>query len=45
MPGTDAGVAPFKPYEVLPYGIVTLTKIGMTNLEALRAATSVAARR
>lgn len=43
VPGTDAGVAPPKPHDVLPYGIIALTSIGMTNLEALRAATSVAA--
>ncbi len=43
VPGTDAGTAPFKPHNVLPHGITALTRIGMTNLEALRAATSVAA--
>jgi imidazolonepropionase-like amidohydrolase len=43
VPGTDAGVAPFKPHDVLPYGLAALTGLGMTNLEALRAATSVAA--
>lgn len=43
VPGTDAGIAPYKPHNVLPYGIATLTTLGMTNLEALRAATSVAA--
>ncbi|MGH4027147.1 MAG: amidohydrolase family protein [Pseudonocardiaceae bacterium] len=43
VPGTDAGVAPPKPHDVLPHGITALTRIGMTNLEALRAATSVAA--
>lgn len=43
VPGTDAGLAPIKPHDVLPYGITALTELGMTNLEALRAATSVAA--
>ena len=43
VPGTDAGIAPMKPHDVLPYGLVALTGLGMTNLEVLRAATSVAA--
>jgi imidazolonepropionase-like amidohydrolase len=43
VPGTDAGVAPYKPHDVLPYGLVALTGLGMTHLEALRAATSLAA--
>jgi imidazolonepropionase-like amidohydrolase len=44
VPGTDAGLAPVKPHDVLPYGIADLTTwVGMTNLEALRAATSLAA--
>ncbi len=43
VPGTDAGVAPFKPHDVLLYALADLTELGMTNLEALRAATSVAA--
>ncbi|MGH4020181.1 MAG: amidohydrolase family protein [Pseudonocardiaceae bacterium] len=43
VPGTDAGIAPFKPHDVLPYGLEALTGLGMTNLEVLRAATSVAA--
>jgi imidazolonepropionase-like amidohydrolase len=42
VPGTDAGIAPYKPHDVLPYGIATLTELGMTNLEALRGATSIA---
>jgi imidazolonepropionase-like amidohydrolase len=41
--GTDAGVAPGKPHDVLPHGIRVLAQAGMTNAEALRAATSVAA--
>ncbi len=43
VPGTDAGIAPHKPHDVLPYALDDLTKLGMTNREALRAATSVAA--
>lgn len=43
VPGTDAGVAPSKPHDVLPYALAALSGLGMTNLEALRAATSVAA--
>jgi imidazolonepropionase-like amidohydrolase len=43
VPGTDAGIAPRKPHDVLPYGLAALTGLGMTNLEVLRAATSVAA--
>ena len=41
--GTDAGVSPAKPHNVLPYGVETLSTLGMSNLEALRAVTSVAA--
>jgi imidazolonepropionase-like amidohydrolase len=44
VPGTDAGVSPGKPHDVLPYALRTLVeRIGMTPLQALRAATSVAA--
>ena len=43
VPGTDAGLSPSKPHDVLPYGLTALGGLGMTNLEALRAATSVAA--
>lgn len=43
VPGTDAGITPSKPHDVLPYGLAALCGLGMTNLEALRAATSVAA--
>ncbi|ONI91091.1 hypothetical protein ALI22I_09980 [Saccharothrix sp. ALI-22-I] len=42
--GTDAGIASDKPHDVLPYGIAQLAgPIGLTPLEALRAATSTAA--
>jgi imidazolonepropionase-like amidohydrolase len=42
--GTDAGVGPNKPHDVLPHAVSTfLPAIGMTNAEALTAATAVAA--
>ncbi|WP_054047684.1 amidohydrolase family protein [Alloactinosynnema sp. L-07] len=42
--GTDAGIAPDKPHDVLPYGIAHLVDvIGMRPHEALKAATVVAA--
>jgi imidazolonepropionase-like amidohydrolase len=42
--GTDAGVSPGKPHDVLPYALRALVEqIGMTPLQALRAATSTAA--
>jgi imidazolonepropionase-like amidohydrolase len=41
--GTDAGVVPNKPHDVLRYGVSNFGAIGMTNAEALRANTSVAA--
>ncbi len=44
VPGTDAGVSPGKPHDVLPYALRALVEwIGMTPLLALRAATSTAA--
>jgi imidazolonepropionase-like amidohydrolase len=44
VPGTDAGVSPGKPHDVLPYALRALVEqIGMTRQQALRAATSVAA--
>ena len=44
IPGSDAGVSPGKPHDVLPYSLEALVEgIGMTPEEALRAATSVAA--
>ncbi|MBY8879939.1 metal-dependent hydrolase family protein [Actinacidiphila acidipaludis] len=43
--GSDAGIAPFKPHDVLPHGVRDLQGFaGMTPLEALTAVTSVAAR-
>jgi imidazolonepropionase-like amidohydrolase len=41
--GTDAGVGPNKPHDVLRYGVSNFSAIGLTNAEALRANTSVAA--
>ncbi len=41
--GTDAGIAPPKSHGVLPYGIEQLTQLGMSNADALRAGTAVAA--
>ncbi len=44
VPGTDAGISPGKPHEVLPFALRALVEmIGMTPLEALRAATSTSA--
>jgi imidazolonepropionase-like amidohydrolase len=44
IPGTDAGVSPGKPHDVLPHALAALVeRIGMTPLQALRAATSTAA--
>jgi imidazolonepropionase-like amidohydrolase len=43
--GTDAGVGPPKPHDVLPCGVAGLAAIGgYSPIEALRAATSAAAR-
>jgi hypothetical protein len=42
--GTDAGLGPATPHDVLPYGMATLAKTGMTNAEVLHANTCVAAR-
>jgi imidazolonepropionase-like amidohydrolase len=41
--GTDAGISPGKPHDVLPYGVEVLAHAGMSNAQALSAATSVAA--
>jgi imidazolonepropionase-like amidohydrolase len=44
IPGTDAGVSPGKPHDVLPYALqVLVDRIGMTPAQALRSATSIAA--
>ncbi len=45
VPGTDAGISPAKPHDVLPYSLRALVdQVGMTPQQALRAATSVAAK-
>ncbi len=41
--GTDAGVHPTKPHDVLRYGIAQLVLVGMPPLQALVAATAVGA--
>jgi imidazolonepropionase-like amidohydrolase len=41
--GTDAGIAPVKPPDVLRHALPQLTQLGMTPAQALRAVTSVAA--
>ena len=41
--GSDAGIGPLKPHGVLPHGLWMLTELGMTNADALRAATIDAA--
>jgi imidazolonepropionase-like amidohydrolase len=41
--GTDAGINPSKPHDVLPYGVAFLTRAGLTNAAALAAATSLVA--
>jgi imidazolonepropionase-like amidohydrolase len=41
--GSDSGIAPLKPHDVLPYSIRAMATGGMSNLDALRSATSQAA--
>jgi imidazolonepropionase-like amidohydrolase len=41
--GSDAGISPAKPHDVLPYSIMELAGCGVPNPAALRSATSVAA--
>lgn len=41
--GTDGGIAPFKPHDVLPYAIEQLAGLGVAPVDALAAATSGAA--
>jgi imidazolonepropionase-like amidohydrolase len=41
--GTDAGIAPPKPHDVLPYAVVMLTEHGFPVVDALRIVTSTAA--
>lgn len=41
--GTDAGLSPGKPHDVLPYALEALVDLGMSPLRALNAVTDVAA--
>jgi imidazolonepropionase-like amidohydrolase len=41
--GTDAGIAPTKPHDVLPYAVTPLVALGMTPAEVLVTMTAVAA--
>ncbi|MFD4669673.1 amidohydrolase family protein [Lentzea sp. NPDC058450] len=41
--GTDAGIDSAKPHDVLPHGVEDLPEFGMSTVDALRSATSVAA--
>ena len=41
--GTDAGIAPAKPHDVLRYAMPQLVDLGMSAAEVLRTITSVAA--
>lgn len=41
--GTDAGLSPRKPHDVLPYSLEALVDLGMTPRRALHAVTAVAA--
>ncbi|MFE0633369.1 amidohydrolase family protein [Streptomyces sp. NPDC058864] len=41
--GTDAGVAPFKPHNVLPHAVAELLGLGFSSEEALSAVTALAA--
>jgi imidazolonepropionase-like amidohydrolase len=42
--GTDAGIGPHKPHDVLPYALGDLIQCGHTPVEGLRALTTVAAK-
>jgi imidazolonepropionase-like amidohydrolase len=42
--GTDAGIAPAKPHDVLPTALADLVECGMTTVEGLRSLTTVAAK-
>jgi len=41
--GSDAGISPAKPHDVLPHAILAMAGCGMGNLAALRSATAAAA--
>jgi imidazolonepropionase-like amidohydrolase len=40
---TDAGISPSKPHDVLPHAVAFLARAGLSNIDALCAATSLAA--
>ncbi|WP_199791361.1 metal-dependent hydrolase family protein [Streptomyces sp. 142MFCol3.1] len=42
--GSDAGIGPAKPHNVLPHGVADLTRLGVAPLDALISMTSSAAR-
>lgn len=42
--GSDAGIGPAKPHNVLPHGVANLAGLGVAPLDALRSMTSSAAR-
>ncbi|MER5600945.1 amidohydrolase family protein [Streptomyces sp. NPDC002265] len=42
--GSDAGIGPWKPHNVLPHGVADLARLGVAPLDALRSMTSSAAR-
>lgn len=42
--GSDAGIGPWKPHNVLPHGVADLARLGVAPLDALRSMTSLAAR-
>ncbi|MEU1200022.1 amidohydrolase family protein [Streptomyces sp. NPDC005813] len=41
--GSDAGIGPFKPHDVLPYAVADAVDLGFSPLDALASVTSVAA--
>ncbi|MCX4461014.1 amidohydrolase family protein [Streptomyces sp. NBC_01728] len=42
--GSDAGIGPWKPHNVLPHGVADLARLGVAPLDALISMTSLAAR-
>jgi imidazolonepropionase-like amidohydrolase len=42
--GTDAGIAPVKPHDIVRTAVTQLGEVGLTPLQALRTTTSLAAR-
>ncbi|KOV51161.1 hypothetical protein ADL00_42425 [Streptomyces sp. AS58] len=42
--GSDAGIGPVKPHNVLPHGVADLARLGVAPLDALKSMTSLAAR-